>query len=164
MRASDCAKCFSQRLWKYKLEKTLLLIQFLPAVFHTGLRNHLWMSVNPTRRNVLYMIYYTTITVSFYPKYFPSYLWWSTVVDDVRPSWCEVTPFSALRSSDFCLNIHRDESPFSSHTVKEALFCRSAVETQRTRPTGWSLCLLCTQIWHDILKHINSVNMLTKYR
>lgn len=31
--------------------------------------------------------------------------------------WCDATLFSALRSSDFCLNIHRDESPFSSHTL-----------------------------------------------
>lgn len=31
--------------------------------------------------------------------------------------WCEATLFSALCSSDFCLNIHRDESPLCSHTL-----------------------------------------------
>lgn len=30
---------------------------------------------------------------------------------------CDASLFSALRSTDFCLNIHRDESPFFSHTL-----------------------------------------------
>lgn len=36
--------------------------------------------------------------------------------------WCDAALFSALRSSDFCLNIRRDESPFSSHTRCEWSF------------------------------------------
>lgn len=42
-----------------------------------------------------------------------------------------------------------------AHTVKEALFCWRAAETQRTEPSGWSLCLLCAQIWQWNIKHIN---------
>lgn len=42
-----------------------------------------------------------------------------------------------------------------AHTVKEALFCWRAAETQRTKPSGWSLCLLCAQIWQWNIKHIN---------
>lgn len=66
--------------------------------------------------------------------------------------WCDATLFSAPRSSDFCLNTHRDESPFLlAHTVNEALFCRTAAETQRARAQWlFPLSAVCTRTWHEI--------------
>lgn len=72
---------------------------------------------------------------------FPSYVWCSSVVVwcyGVRLScvgfWCEATLFSALRSSDFCPNIRRDESPFSSRALWMKLCL--AVEQQRLKGPG----------------------------
>lgn len=41
-----------------------------------------------------------------------------------------------------------------AHTVNEALFARTAAETQRAGPSGWSLCLLCTENTARNIKHI----------
>lgn len=49
-----------------------------------------------------------------------------------------------------------------THAVNEALFCRTAAETQRAGPSGWSLCLLCTQIWHKKKKKKNKKYQLSR--
>lgn len=48
--------------------------------------------------------------------------------------WRDVTLFSAVRSSDFCPNIHRDESPFCSHILWMKLCF--AGEQQRLKGPG----------------------------
>lgn len=75
--------------------------------------------------------------------------------------WCEATLFSALRSSDFCLNIHGDESPFSSHTLWMKL-C-TADGQRRLRGSGPAVglfCLPCAVIWREIEKHIKLIHRL----
>lgn len=70
----------------------------------------------------------TKITDTFYPNLLsiPIFdgpvLWCDVMVWDSVVFGSDVKLFSAPRSSDFCLNIHRDESPLSSHTHCEWSF------------------------------------------
>lgn len=87
--------------------------------------------------------------------YVPSYLWCDGVMlwCETQLRWVVVWRYTVLCPAfQWLLSKHTQRwKPFLlTHTVNEALFCRTAAETQRAGPSGWSLCLLCTQIWHKI--------------
>lgn len=76
--------------------------------------------------------------------------------------WCDATLFSALRSSDFCLNIHRDESPVSSHTLWMGLcFAGQQRRLKGPGPVVGLFVYCALKFATKYIKHINSVNMLT---